>query len=279
MISMKVWPSVIWAVALASGCSSQPKAASEPTAAAGAANAGAPATTGAPAGTPSQSSVGSISTPPPTAAAGSSAKPALPVRVPVAGSVSAGQAGGSGQAATSAAAAGASGAAGSAAAPSSAEQPAAGFDYPSGEVAVTSDLVIPAGKTVRVGPGTKFNASMDKKVQVLGELIVQGSAEAPASFVGGGVPRSWHGIVVESGGKLTLEHAQISGASYGLWAMPGSQFKVDSSVIDTRRRGRRLAQSRSRRPLGTSRRSGTSDTSDRLGDRPARSRDALCHTR
>ncbi|MET0387731.1 MAG: hypothetical protein ABW321_17300 [Polyangiales bacterium] len=103
----------------------------------------------------------------------------------------------------------------------------------SGEVALTTDLVIPAGSTMTVGPGATFKASPDVKVQVLGELIVKGSSESPAVFAGGGMPRSWHGIVVEAGGKLTLEHAQISGATYGLFIMPGAEFSVDSSVIDT----------------------------------------------
>ena len=92
---------------------------------------------------------------------------------------------------------------------------------------------MPAGTTMRVGPGASFKASTDVKIQVLGELIVQGSAEGPVTFDGAGVPRSWHGIVVESGGKLTLENAHISGASYGLYIMPGAEFSVDSSVIDT----------------------------------------------
>ena len=119
-------------------------------------------------------------------------------------------------------------------APPSNPEPAAGFDYPKGDVAVSTDLVIPAGKTVRVGPGTTFKVNgANVKVQVLGELVVRGSQESPATFAGGGAPKSWHGIVIESGGKLTLEHAKISGANYGLFAMPGSQFTVDSTVIDT----------------------------------------------
>lgn len=86
---------------------------------------------------------------------------------------------------------------------------------------------------MRLPAGTKFRASPEVKVQVLGELVVQGSAESPVVFAGGGAPRSWHGIVVEQGGKLTLEHAHISGATYGLFIMPGADFAVDSSVIDT----------------------------------------------
>jgi|GEM_PF-4781495 len=110
-------------------------------------------------------------------------------------------------------------------------------DVPSAPVAaettLTADLIVPAGTTMRVPAGASFKASPEVKVQVLGELVVQGSAERPVVFAGGGAPRSWHGIVVEQGGKLTLEHAHISGATYGLFVMPGADFSVDSSVIDT----------------------------------------------
>ena len=39
--------------------------------------------------------------------------------------------------------------------------------------------------------------------------------------------------MIESGGTLTLQHAQISGAKYGMFAMPGSTFSVDHALIDT----------------------------------------------
>jgi hypothetical protein len=102
-----------------------------------------------------------------------------------------------------------------------------------GETMLSADLIVPAGTTMRVAAGSAFKAGTNIKVQVLGELIVQGNPESPVSFAGSGAPRSWHGIVVESGGKLTLENAHISGATYGLFIMPGAEFSVDSSVIDT----------------------------------------------
>jgi len=104
------------------------------------------------------------------------------------------------------------------------------YDYLKQEVKLTADLVIPAGKTVRVGPEVSFVASGDFKVQVLGELIVDGT-DGVSSFLGAGKPRSWHGIVVEKGGKLTLTHAKIDGAAYGIFAMPGSEYKVDYTTI------------------------------------------------
>lgn len=110
------------------------------------------------------------------------------------------------------------------------------FDYLEQEVALSADLVIPRGKTVRVGPGVRFSAKSKIKVQVLGALIVEGSAAQPSSFLGG-APSSWHGIVVEPGGKLTLSHAKIGGAQYGLLALPGSDFAVSNSEIGTSFKG------------------------------------------
>jgi hypothetical protein len=101
-------------------------------------------------------------------------------------------------------------------------------------VTLDKDLVIPKGKTVRVGPGVTFNAkAAGVKIDVQGELVVEGSSASPVTFAGGGSPSSWHGIVVASGGKLTLSHVKIGGAQYGVHAMPGSSFSIDRAVVDT----------------------------------------------
>jgi hypothetical protein len=107
-----------------------------------------------------------------------------------------------------------------------------GCDYMQ-NVALASDLVIPAGKTVRVCPGVTFSAASGVKIDVLGELIVDGTAAAPVSFLGSGQPRSWYGIAIESGGNLKLSQAKIGGASYGIYALPGSRFTVDYTEIGT----------------------------------------------
>ncbi len=108
----------------------------------------------------------------------------------------------------------------------------AAFDYENEKVELTADLVIPAGKTVRVGPGVTFHAAGQYKVQVLGTLEVEGSEDAVSAFTGG-APSSWHGIVVGEGGKLTLRNAKISGAKYGIYAEAGSDFDVADTLIDT----------------------------------------------
>jgi hypothetical protein len=107
------------------------------------------------------------------------------------------------------------------------------FDYADQAVMLTETLTIDAGKTVRVGPGTTFTASPGVKVQINGTLIVSGSAESPVKFLGAGMPRSWDGIVVASGGVLQLTHAEIGGATYGILAEAGSMYTVDYADIGT----------------------------------------------
>jgi hypothetical protein len=107
------------------------------------------------------------------------------------------------------------------------------YDYEKQTVKVDKTLEIPAGKTVRVGPGTTFAVTgADTQIHVVGTLIVEGSDSSLVNFSGGD-PRSWHGIVVEKGGNLKLTHAKIGGAAYGIWAMPGSDFTVDYTEIGT----------------------------------------------
>jgi hypothetical protein len=108
------------------------------------------------------------------------------------------------------------------------------FDYKMQAVALTADLVIPKGKIVRVGPGTTFTGkSANVKIDVQGELQVEGSAASPATFLGSGADSSWQGIQVSSGGKLTISQAKISGAKYGIHTLPGSSFSIDRVVFDT----------------------------------------------
>jgi len=128
--------------------------------------------------------------------------------------------------------AGSGGAADTAGAP--ADLPAsAQYDHENEAVNLDADLVVAAGATLRVGPGTTFTARTGVKVQVLGTLVAAGTAGAPVKFLGAGMPRSWHGIVVESGGTLELTHVAIGGATYGIHALPGSDFTVDHADIGT----------------------------------------------
>jgi len=101
------------------------------------------------------------------------------------------------------------------------------------DVRLDTTLTIPVGTTVRVGPGTTFTAAMGVTVQIDGTLIVEGTASAPVRFLGAGVPRSWEGIVIADGGYAQLTHVEIGGATYGIHALPGSDFTVDYAELGT----------------------------------------------
>lgn len=107
------------------------------------------------------------------------------------------------------------------------------YDYEAEEVALTADLVVAQGATLRVGPRTTFTASSGVAVRIAGTLVVEGAADAPVRFLGAGVPSSWHGIVVESGGVLVATNVEIGGATYGVHAQPGSDFTVEEADIGT----------------------------------------------
>jgi hypothetical protein len=182
--------------------------------------AGSPSQTGAP------GSSGTVSAPEVTA--GSAGSSGAPLAAPPAG--------GSMQASASAGVAGqppasSGGNAGTTAAPSGSA--AGAYDYAGEQIMLQADLVVASGATVRVGPGTTFSAGPDVKVLVQGTLLVQGEAGAKVRFLGAGVPRSWQGIVVASGGYAELRHVEIGGATYGIHAQPGSDFEVDYAEIGT----------------------------------------------
>jgi hypothetical protein len=119
-------------------------------------------------------------------------------------------------------------------APADGGSAALAFDYEAEAVSLSADLVIPAGKTVHVGPGVTFTAQgKDVKVQVDGTLIVDGSEASPSKFLGTRAePRSWRGIVVGPGGALVLRHAVVSGAEFALHALAGSNYAVSDSTLE-----------------------------------------------
>jgi hypothetical protein len=112
------------------------------------------------------------------------------------------------------------------------------FDYNAQTVTLTADLVIPAGKTVRVGPGVTFNAAPKVTIQVQGTLIVTGSVASPDRFMGTAAgPNSWNGIVVAAGGSLQMQHAQVGGATLGVHTLKGSTYDIDYVTFDTSFKG------------------------------------------
>lgn len=116
--------------------------------------------------------------------------------------------------------------------------PGGAFDYNAQAVTLDKDLVIPAGKVVRVGPGVTFSAAPKVTIQVQGTLIVAGTAESPSKFMGTAAgPNSWNGIVVASGGSLQMDHAQVGGATLGIHTLKGSTYDIDRVTFDTSFKG------------------------------------------
>lgn len=103
-----------------------------------------------------------------------------------------------------------------------------GYSYEAEVVMLTSDLVVPAGQTLRVGPGTRFEAGPGVTIRVAGTLVVEGEDNGLVHFAGSGSPRSWSGIVVESGGQIDMAGFEVVDANYGIHAKAGSSYAIDA---------------------------------------------------
>lgn len=107
------------------------------------------------------------------------------------------------------------------------------YQYENETVPLDTSRTVAKGETLRVGPGTTFQAVAGVQLIVEGTMIVEGTVEAPVRFLGAGMPRSWEGLVVTEGGALEMTHVEIGGATYGIHAMPGSNFTIDYAEFGT----------------------------------------------
>lgn len=233
-MSLKHWQTVVMGLSLVSACSEAATTELPTTANAGTTASGPGPVSGTSGQVAAAAGSGSTTTP----VAGSFSSGSAGTAAPVAGTSAA--AAGTGAAGSGSAAAGTSGSdsAGTGGEGPVTETPT-DCDYDNEEVALTENLVIPAGKTVHVCPGVTFKAATGKdlKVDVQGTLIVDGTEAAPVHFLGGGTPRSWYGIAIAQGGELKLTHAEVGGAAYGVFALAGSKYAIDHSEFNTSFKG------------------------------------------
>ncbi|RNC69236.1 MAG: right-handed parallel beta-helix repeat-containing protein [Desulfuromonadales bacterium] len=104
-----------------------------------------------------------------------------------------------------------------------------------GEVSVTEDILVPAGVTLTVRPGTSITVAAAEstktdpeylspltEITVRGRLVVEGTDGAPVLFAGEfGKVGEWAGILVD-GGSATLAGCRVSGAETGISVIDGS---------------------------------------------------------
>jgi hypothetical protein len=122
---------------------------------------------------------------------------------------------------------------GPASAPPPVVAPPVPFNFLREEVSLTQNRLVAAGETLRIGPGTTLTAAKGVTLRVEGTLLVEGTEQEPVRFVGAGTPRSWEGIVLAEGSSAQLQYVEIAGATYGIYALPGSTFSVDRADIAT----------------------------------------------
>ncbi len=112
----------------------------------------------------------------------------------------------------------------------------------SGEVSLTEDVLVLAGVTLTIAPGTKINInptdstrtepefiSTYTEITVRGILQAQGSEKNPITFnmPAGSDDKKWAGIIVD-GGSVSLEWCKVSRADTGLTVLRGEAVVADS---------------------------------------------------
>jgi hypothetical protein len=105
----------------------------------------------------------------------------------------------------------------------------------SGDVALPASTTISPGVTLTLAAGTKLHASKDAALVVQGTLVAAGDSSAPVVFEATehGTAGAWAGIEVQSGGKATLNHAEIHDAAMAFQAGAGSSYAIDFLLVDT----------------------------------------------
>ncbi len=114
----------------------------------------------------------------------------------------------------------------------------------SGRIEVNGDVLVPAGVTLMLRPGTEmvFLPAANSKIEprylfsatellVRGTLKVEGTADTPVRFTSPqNMPKAWAGIILDQSSSDIIQHAIIEYAEYGGYAI-GSSPKISDSRI------------------------------------------------
>lgn len=115
----------------------------------------------------------------------------------------------------------------------------------SGRIEVNGDLLVAAGVTLTLRPGTElvFLPAANSKIEprylfpttellVRGTLKAEGTANRPVRFTSPqDMPKSWAGIILDRSSSDTIRHAIVEYAEYGVYAI-GSSPEISDSLIE-----------------------------------------------
>jgi hypothetical protein len=107
-------------------------------------------------------------------------------------------------------------------------------------VMMTDDIIVPAGKTLTIKAGTRVGTSsvpaVCPRLVVLGHLNVIGDVANPAVLGSATASRSedaWEGIVVESGGRITMTHGVVQNALNGVHIVEQRGVSTSNSITNS----------------------------------------------
>jgi parallel beta-helix repeat protein len=100
-----------------------------------------------------------------------------------------------------------------------------------GKLNIIGNIVVSAGKTLSIQPGTSLSFNNEKGLTINGSLSANGSPTDRITFARNGTSGTWSGIKFNSGSSGTIRHCDISYASTGIWCNNTSAPKINNNTI------------------------------------------------
>lgn len=120
---------------------------------------------------------------------------------------------------------------------------------------VEGTLTIPLGSTLIIRPGTEIRFGFGARFNVLGDLLIQGTAQSPVLLTSDSPdPRrgDWLGVIIDNtAGHVQIDHALIQWAANGVAIYGGTDVLISNSTIrDSAQAGIYVAPGASPRIVG-----------------------------
>ncbi|MDI6802329.1 MAG: right-handed parallel beta-helix repeat-containing protein, partial [Bacteroidota bacterium] len=102
-------------------------------------------------------------------------------------------------------------------------------------VLISGTPTIPEGSCLTIEPGVKVMFAPGTQLRIQGKLSVQGTKDKKVLFVSESPSQRWGGIYINKEAKAHIEHAEISGATFGIFASKSnaeiSNTKIQNSLV------------------------------------------------